>query len=282
MTRRTEQRDDYEDYCNQISSSFKNEVDDYLSLTDEEKQDKIRCALEAALTSVKRIGEAGYGSIAHYQAAIIGRKFRFSAVKSHLQKIPSNEDKLVFLYSILADYERDSQTIKRGDTVPVYVKTEGGLAARAFDAVPMGNHLSGDFWTFRRDCEIEIEKLEHLRELSNTGAGGVVRRSNGEKKLTIVRAMLLIYALGGSRLLGLDQNKMSHLIAYLIENEGGATQIEKKFSEIFPSRKPDDEGKIKRAGGRAWEEDIKIVCHYLDLVGLSDEADKLRARSLNS
>lgn len=109
----------------------------------------------------------------------------------------------------------------------------------------------------------------------------VIRKGNGERKLTIERAMLLIYALGSSRVKGLDQKKMSHLIAYLIENEGGAKQVEKRFSKIFPSKRPEDEGKIKKAGTGAWERDIETVCYYLDLVGLPDESEKLRATSLN-
>ncbi len=133
----------------------------------------------------------------------------------------------------------------------------------------------------RKKAITRKETAYEVQEISSEDTENVKRKSIGEKKLTIDRAMLLIYALGGSRVKGLDQNKMSHLIAFLIENRGGAKQIEKRFSEIFPSRKPEAEGKIKKAGTRAWEEDIETVCYYLDLVGLAGESEKLKERSLN-
>jgi hypothetical protein len=204
-----------------------------------------------------------------------GTSDEFQAVLDYLEKIPDINDRIEHLVNIKTKWEQNTFS-------PIETTT-------------------GEK-TFGQKCQLEIDKLRQFAELEarsvpdsyranhscdpETGGdaddveNGVIREANGERKLTKDRAILLIYSLGSSRLKGLDQKKISHLIAYLIENKGGAGQIEKRFSEIFPSKKPDDEGKIKKAGSAAWEQDIETVCYYLDLVGLPDESAKLKKLSL--
>jgi hypothetical protein len=87
------------------------------------------------------------------------------------------------------------------------------------------------------------------------------------KDLTIDRAILLMKHLA-PRLTGCDQNKVADVIAFLTGFDSEA--IRQGFSEIKNkfANKP-----------KAYNKDVKIVCDYLNLIGLTNEAEKIKRDS---
>lgn len=96
-----------------------------------------------------------------------------------------------------------------------------------------------------------------------------------KRGLTIDRAIMLIYAMGGSRIKGLDKGKVATAISYLTGYS--VKQFIKRFSAVLP----DAEGGIKKFNDqtKAYNEDVRKVCEILLEMGLTNEADNLRQDS---
>jgi hypothetical protein len=135
---------------------------------------------------------------------------------------------------------------------------------------------------FLRQCEIQIQRYEKLLELekensqptiaSEIPSEEITRKHKGKflethKDFSQDRAILLMKSLA-PRLKGCDQNKVAEVIAFLtgFSIEGvriGLSEIKNKFMN-----KP-----------VAYNKDVKIVCDYLNLIGLTDEAERLKKDS---
>jgi hypothetical protein len=92
-------------------------------------------------------------------------------------------------------------------------------------------------------------------------------KAKKHKDLTIDRAILLMKHLA-PRLTGCDKNKVADVISFLTGFDSEA--IRQGFSEIKNkfANKPN-----------AYNKDVKIVCEYLNLIGLTNEAEKLKRDS---
>lgn len=120
------------------------------------------------------------------------------------------------------------------------------------------------------EYEIAIQKAEltHQKELKElTNQDSRQEKTLKHKDLTIHRAILLMKHLA-PRLSGADQNKVAEVVAFLtgLDRESirqGYSEIKNKFFN-----KPE-----------AYNKDVKIVCKYLNLVGLTNEAEKLKKDS---
>lgn len=169
------------------------------------------------------------------------QKDAFAEILEHCETLPSNKEKIAFL---LKEKTKDAQnhTVNKMDFSFVEEKT------------------------IAEKCELEINKLRELMKLEesqNNSKNGIMKH----KDLTIDRAILLMKSLA-PRLTGCDQNKVADVIAFLTSFESESIRI--NFSEIKNkfANKPE-----------AYNKDVKIVCEYLNLIGLTNEAEKLKRDS---
>lgn len=157
----------------------------------------------------------------------------FKELLEHLETLPDYKAKIAYLIQQKTEYEQNTS----------------------------GPNLNwNNEKTFGEKCQLEIDKLEKLRQLEVDGI-------KKHKDLTIDRAILLMKHLA-PRLTGCDQNKVAKMIAFLTgfdfeATRQGYSKIKNKFINT----------------PKAYNDDVKIVCKYLDLIGLTDEAKKLKAES---
>lgn len=128
----------------------------------------------------------------------------------------------------------------------------------------------------KKDVErrIELQKEEMLNRSqiyepgeSIYGKQELKTKIKKHKDLTAHRAILLMKHLA-PRLKGCDQNKVAEVIAFLtgLESEG----IRQGFSEV--------KNKFLNHP-KAYNEDVKIVCGYLNLIGLTNEVENIKKDS---
>ncbi len=122
---------------------------------------------------------------------------------------------------------------------------------------------------FDKKCDLELEMLRELKALeggkeNQTASKDEIKK---HKDLTIDRAILLMKHLA-PRLTGCDQNKVADVIAFLIGRDSEA--VRQRFSKIKSKFLNQPE---------AYNDDVKIVCEYLNLIGLTNEVEKLKKDS---
>ncbi|MEO7675077.1 MAG: hypothetical protein ABIU09_13475 [Pyrinomonadaceae bacterium] len=89
--------------------------------------------------------------------------------------------------------------------------------------------------------------------------------------LTIDRAILLIDAIGGSRLKSADREKLADVIAFLT---GDAPEsVRKRYSALNPEN--DKYKGSSERGVKALTHDMEILTHYFNLIGLRGELEKI-------
>lgn len=139
--------------------------------------------------------------------------------------------------------------------------------------------------SFIGKCDIEIRKYKELLELEvahmkkpiyaiGTDAKAGSKESEeyiGKPKLTVDQWIMLIYAIGGSRIKGLDKNKVAIGLSALTGFTDG--EFIKKQSNVLP----DETGEIKKLSNHpsTYKKDVKAVCEILAKMGLPDEVKKL-------
>lgn len=171
------------------------------------------------------------------------RKDAFEEILEHSETLPSNKEKIAFL---LKEKTKDAQNHTVNKFADAFQQVKGK--------------------TIAEKCQLEIDKLEKLMRLEenqNNSKDGIKKH----KDLTIDRAILLMKSLA-PRLTGCDQNKVADVVAFLTSFESESIRI--NFSEIKNkfANKPE-----------AYNKDVKIVCEFLNLIGLTNEAEKLKRDS---
>lgn len=96
-----------------------------------------------------------------------------------------------------------------------------------------------------------------------------------KRGLTADRAIMLLYAIGGSRLKGLVYQDVAIALSYLTGIKEG--EFVKRFSHVLPN----EERGIKKFNNQtdAYNKDVKVVSRILSEMGLGNEAEKLRSDS---
>ncbi|MBK9173224.1 MAG: hypothetical protein IPM28_09500 [Chloracidobacterium sp.] len=117
------------------------------------------------------------------------------------------------------------------------------------------------------------------RGIESTGSAGSKRTTRdfdpAKRGLTIDRAIMLLYAIGGSRLKGLVYKDVAIALSYLTGFKEG--EFVKRFSHVLPN----EEKGIKKFNNQtdAYNKDVKVVTRILSEMGLGNEAEKLRSDS---
>lgn len=170
--------------------------------------------------------------------------FDFDLVKKHLKKLSNNKDRKNYLVGARTEYKQTYLPIdySRNDLFD-------------FEKVP----------DFGMKCDFEINKLkEEIQEESqNNSKDG----DKYHKDLTIDRAILLLKLLA-PQIKSCNNNKVAEVIAFLIGRDTEAVrQNLSKVNNKFVNHP------------QAFNEDVRIVCKYLNLLGLTNEAKKLKEDS---
>lgn len=165
-------------------------------------------------------------------------RFYFERVIKRLARLPNIKERLKYLYEIKAEFEQFSDS--------------SGLP-----------HLRDEIKSkkFARDCESEIEKLERLLALEQSGMereskAGKEKRNRGGTQFQNLLAIhyLLKFAKANSH--NTEKAKFASFLTGYSENT-----LRQQWSNIH--RKGDDEG------NQIWERDMKTVRDYFEALGLT-------------
>lgn len=178
--------------------------------------------------------------------------------------------------NIFKSLKRDLDTLGTIDEKIAYVIKQKCWYLQADDVILTDDNPE---LPFDKKCDLELEMLRELKALElekerlertlpleerqAQSKGGIKKH----KDLTIDRAILLMKHLA-PRLIGCDQNKVAEIIAFLIGRDSEA--VRQRFSKLKNKFLDQPE---------AYNDDVKIVCEYLNLIGLTNEAERLKKDS---
>lgn len=96
----------------------------------------------------------------------------------------------------------------------------------------------------------------------------------GKPRLTVDQFIMVMFAIGGSRLKGLDKKKVAEGLSALTGDS--VDHIANRFGQVLPK----DDG-IQKFNSKpdVYNRDVEKVCHILTTMGLTDEASKLKQSS---
>lgn len=157
------------------------------------------------------------------------------------------------------------------------VFTNPGVSEFYFDV--FGKYPNQDDWlkTGPIDAEPAAEGLKRGIDAAElAGSKHVAEDYRPSKRgLTTDRAIMLLYAIGGSRIKGLEKTNVAKALAYLTGIK--ESEFVKKFSHVLPH----EEKGIKKLNNQtvAYNKDVEIVSRILSEMGLGNEAEKLRSDS---
>lgn len=125
-----------------------------------------------------------------------------------------------------------------------------------------------EFTRRKKEAELEAEIGFNATRNEPDAAKSKIKR---HPDLTIDRAILLIDAIGGSRLKSADREKLAEVVAYLTGDS--AESVRQRYSAL----NPENEGYkgYTEKGMKTLRRDMEILSYYFDLIGLRGELKEL-------
>lgn len=187
-------------------------------------------------------------------------KYNFDRAKTFADSLGETREQQSFFITLETDFEQ------------FLVNAKSKFSPLAHDLADNG---------FGEKCRLEIAKYERLLELEGKQTSTQAPRPGereehiGKPCLTIDQFIMLMFAIGGSRLKGLDKNKVAQGLSSLTGNS--VKGFIKGFSRVLPT----DNYGIKKFTNNtdAYNKDVERVCNILTEMGLTDEVNKLKENS---
>ena len=183
------------------------------------------------------------------EESLLNSRFAFQAALTYANALPNNKRRLAFFLTAQTDFNQ---------WVKLKQPSDSGL-------------LYSGVLEYDERCQREIDKYARLCRLDAELPEEEKKARKKRSDLTIDRAILLIDAIGGSRLKAADREKLAEVVAFLTGDD--PESVRQRYSKLNP-----ENGGYKghtESGMKALLEDLRILSYYFDLIGLRGELNKL-------
>lgn len=181
------------------------------------------------------------------------------------------------------DLEKDIERAKerkeiRAAITPADISIDGVSVKEGLRKSFKKDSSTPGFYTMDQIAELEFaKKKKRIKPQTKRGLSSNRQKQPTVKRhpdFTIDRAILLINAIGGSRLLSADKTKLAEVFVFLTGEV--FESVRKRYSALNPDTEK-YKGNTER-GTRTLTQDLGVVKTYLDLLGLPEEAKRLSDR----